>query len=136
MRHEHLVVTVEAGVKERIDDDLDAGESLESWVADAIERKLERTETGHSDPARIDDRGSPAESGATGSGPKERFGTSSDDERSGRKGGGDDGDNTDDGDEAEDGDDLFGRTRDVGFDGGGEDDEYDEGFEYVDDCSI
>jgi hypothetical protein len=42
VRHEHLVVTVDSGIKERIDADLGAGESLEAWVADAIERKLDR----------------------------------------------------------------------------------------------
>ena len=49
MRHEHLVVTIEAGTKERIDADLDAGESLEAWVADAVERKLDGKETDASD---------------------------------------------------------------------------------------
>lgn len=40
MRHEHLVVTVESGTKARIEDDLDPGETVEAWVADAIEGKL------------------------------------------------------------------------------------------------
>jgi IS4 transposase len=76
MRHEHLVVTVESGTKARIEDDLDPGETVEAWVADAIEEKLAGESTpGESDDLTRDDR------------PEEH-------------------------------------------------DEYDEGFEYVDDCSI
>lgn len=126
MRHEHLVVTVEAGIKERIDDDLDGGESLESWVADAIEQKLTDDEPERPDPRRAG--GEPPTSGSEATG-RERdsgFGTSDDARNRRTSGGGDDGR----------GGDAFDRDRDDGFgesDGG---DDYEEGFEYVDDCSI
>ena len=41
MRHDHIVVTLDPDSKARIRDDLDAGESVEAWVADAVERKLD-----------------------------------------------------------------------------------------------
>ena len=118
VRHEHLVVTVEAGLKERIDADLGAGESLESWVADAIEQKLDRnaagSDSGDSDP----DRSDPTDSGLgsefaditdLGAGDSDSSEATSSDRA--------DGDGTESVDEP-------GR------------DEYDEGFEYVDDCAI
>ncbi|WP_276300078.1 hypothetical protein [Halorussus lipolyticus] len=95
MRHEHLVVTVEAGRKERIDADLDAGESLEAWVADAIDQKLARQ-------SRSESAEGDADSSAGGGSPP------ADDS---------------DGDRA-------------GTDSDREGDDYDEGFEYVDDCGI
>jgi hypothetical protein len=132
MRHEHLVVTVEAGLKERIDEDLDGGESLEAWVADAIERKLaaaEREEQDH----RAGDGESVPERRRSGGDPDGRFRRERDDgSRGGASGGdaGDEGDGTDRGDGGDGserwGDDKYG-------DGG---DDYDEGFEFVDDCSI
>lgn len=124
MRHEHLVVTVEAGLKDRIDDDLDSGESLESWVADAIERKLAENETERRDPRRAGGEPSSPERGTTDRERDTRFGTRDDDGRGGRGDGGDD--------ESGNGD-AFDRRRDGGFDDAGD---YDEGFEYVDDCSI
>ncbi|WP_435180198.1 hypothetical protein [Halorussus sp. AFM4] len=130
MRHEHLVVTVEAGLKDRIDDDLDEGESLEAWVADAVERKL--ADDGADEPAADGERG----------GDGRRGGRS---ERSGRaergNGRGSDGrDRAGGGTSADSGRDsgsrfATGRVRDEseGDDG---DDDYDEGFEYVDDCGV
>ena len=41
MRHDHIVVTLDPDSKARIRADLDAGESVEAWVADAVERKLD-----------------------------------------------------------------------------------------------
>ena len=121
VRHEHLVVTVEADAKERIDADLGAGESLESWVADAIEQKLDRkaagSDSGDSDPDRSD---------STHSGLGSEFVDITDlgaeDSDSSESGTSDraDGDRTESGEE-------------IGRD---ESDEYDEGFEYVDDCAI
>ena len=40
MRHDHIVVTLDADDKSEIEADLDAGETVEAWVADAVERKL------------------------------------------------------------------------------------------------
>ncbi|WP_158058088.1 hypothetical protein [Halorussus halophilus] len=40
MRHEHIVVTLDAETKRRVLDSLGDGESVEAWVADAIESKL------------------------------------------------------------------------------------------------
>jgi hypothetical protein len=157
MRHEHLVVTVEADTKERIDDDLEPGESLEAWVADAVERKL------------ADARGSgPAGAGPDGEGTGRNDGSSRrasgegtgrNDGESGRSGGGagrrdaavdpsrqaggegaaeewfesggseSAGDDTDG--ESDDGDDSLDRRFE-----GGDGDDCDEGFEYVDDCAI
>jgi hypothetical protein len=121
VRHEHLVVTVEADTKERIDADLGAGESLEAWVADAVERKLDR-ETAGSDSGPAGS--GPDRSGSTDSGLGSEFADITDlgegDSDSSEATSSDraDGDGTESGDEP-------GRT-----------DEYDEGFEYVDDCAI
>jgi hypothetical protein len=104
VRHEHLVVTVDSGIKQRIDADLDAGESLEAWVADAIERKL----------------------AAEGRDADERCDREAEvrrDDRAGRP-------DSDDRARRADGDD---RATEAGSD---DRDEYDEGFEYVDDCGI
>lgn len=62
MRHEHLVVTVEAGTKARVDDDLGPGESLEAWVADAIERKLAEEGTDDASGDEDEERGDADES--------------------------------------------------------------------------
>ncbi|NHN57547.1 MULTISPECIES: hypothetical protein [Halorussus] len=129
MRHEHLVVTVEAGLKDRIDDDLDGGESLESWVADAVERKLaaeDETAAGGGRGGDVErggrgDRGGRADRGSDG---RDRAGGNAADGERGRNSGsrfatgGGRGEN-----EADAGD-------------GDERDDYDEGFEYVDDCAI
>lgn len=40
MRHEHLVVTLDTATKTRVLESLGEGESVEAWVADAIESKL------------------------------------------------------------------------------------------------
>ncbi|WP_137283855.1 hypothetical protein [Halorussus salinisoli] len=87
MRHEHLIVTVESGTKERIDADLDAGESLEAWVADAVELKLAETEREDETDEKLDARHDRIDADEDGT----------DDEAT---------------------------------------DDYDEGFEYVDDCAI
>ncbi|UPV98830.1 hypothetical protein M0R88_09825 [Halorussus gelatinilyticus] len=123
MRHEHLVVTVEADTKARIDERLDGGESLEAWVADAIERKLDDEHTATDDDAAA------------------RFGdaaadTDPDDSDSDRDGSDRFDFDRDRADASDSGpadfvprDDDSGADRDDG-------DDYDEGFEYVDDCSI
>jgi hypothetical protein len=120
MRHEHLVVTVESGLKDRIDDDLDAGETVEAWVADAIERKLAADEDERRDPLRAAD-----EATATEREPTRRDGDG--ESKSWRDG--------ERGRRARDGD------REASNDGNealepSDGDDYDEGFEYVDDCSI
>jgi hypothetical protein len=103
MRHEHLMVTVDSGIKVRIEEDLDPGETVEAWVADAIDAKLADEEAESSEAIRADSDGVEA----------------SDDERK------PDGDKTN-----PDGDTLKIDDSDETTDG------YDEGFEYVDDCSI
>lgn len=125
MRHEHLVVTVEADTKERIDDDLDAGESLEAWIADAVERKLDGEDrreadatdrgagSGDEDIDRIPSRRAredEAEDGWFDGDAGSRRGGDADGGRFGRDGDGSNDDRADDGD--------------------------DKGFEYVDDCAI
>ncbi|NEU57888.1 hypothetical protein [Halorussus sp. MSC15.2] len=126
MRHEHLVVTVEAGLKERIDADLESGESLESWVADAVERKLaaESEEGDDAEGVREHDEDRGVESGR---------------EPDGRRGGPPDRDR-DDGRGVGTGHRGWnGTARDRASDGDDADesgDDYDEGFEYVDDCGI
>lgn len=119
VRHEHLVVTVEADLKERIDADLGAGESLEAWVADAIQQKLDQetarsnsTDSAESNSAEPDSANSDADStdivglGETDANSPESATPDHSGERT-----------------------EFGDERDP-------DDEYDEGFEYVDDCAI
>lgn len=44
MRHDHLVLTVDADTRDRIGAHLDDGESIDDWVRDAIDRKLAETE--------------------------------------------------------------------------------------------
>ncbi len=119
MRHEHLVVTVEADTKARIDDHLDGGESLEAWVADAIERKLADEETDDS-AARFGDA---AASAASDSDDRDRG--ESDPLAFDR----------DEADSSDSGPPDFVPRDDSGADPEDADD-YDEGFEYVDDCSI
>ncbi|WP_458185179.1 hypothetical protein [Haladaptatus sp. NG-WS-4] len=41
MRHAHLVLTVDADTRDRIEADC-ADETIDEWVVDAIERKLDR----------------------------------------------------------------------------------------------
>ncbi|MCO8244617.1 MULTISPECIES: hypothetical protein [unclassified Haladaptatus] len=41
MRHAHLVLTVDAETRDRIEADL-ADETVEEWLLDAVERKLDR----------------------------------------------------------------------------------------------
>ena len=43
MRHSHLVLTIDAETRDRIETDL-ADETVEEWLLDAIERKLDRYE--------------------------------------------------------------------------------------------
>lgn len=101
MRHEHLVVTVDSGTKARIEEDLDSGETVEAWVADAIDAKLAE-EAGSSEVIRADS------------------------------------DETEAGDEVVEGGDETEASDDETTTGDSDqtDDEYDEGFEYVDDCAI
>ena len=115
MRHEHLVVTVDSGTKAHIEEDLDPGETVEAWVADAIDAKLateqvegekegekESEETGASEAIRADSDGIEASN------------------------------------QSEAGDEVVGRgdAETNPDDSDGTDDDYDEGFEYVDDCAI
>jgi len=127
MRHEHLVVTVEADTKARIDDHLDGGESLEAWVADAIEQKLADEEDEADDAAaRFGDAAASAE------GESDADRGESDPLAFDR----DEADSSDSGpadfvprdDSGVDSDDCNGTPDDA--------DDYGEGFEYVDDCSI
>ncbi|MFC4550647.1 MULTISPECIES: hypothetical protein [Halorussus] len=121
MRHEHLLVTVEADTKADIEADLDGGETVEAWIADAIETKL--------DAAEREEENAAGETEAV-----DRTDRTDREERDERR-------RSDDGERWVDG-----RTsRDGGTDGfddygdgndGYGDDDYDEGFQYVDDCSI
>ncbi|WP_458207033.1 hypothetical protein [Haladaptatus sp. NG-SE-30] len=43
MRHAHLVLTIDAETRERIEADC-ADETIDEWVVDAIDRKLDRYE--------------------------------------------------------------------------------------------
>jgi hypothetical protein len=43
MRHAHLVLTVDEETRDRIESDL-ADETIDEWLLDAIERKLDRYE--------------------------------------------------------------------------------------------
>ncbi|MFC4448962.1 hypothetical protein [Halorussus aquaticus] len=125
MRHEHLVVTVEAGLKERIDADLDPGESLESWIADAVERKLAAESDEGDDAEGVRERDGDRGVGG-GRDPDSRRGGPPDRDRDGGRGvgAGRRGRNGTARDSASDGDDAD------------ESGDYDEGFEYVDDCGI
>ncbi|WP_135826350.1 hypothetical protein [Halorussus ruber] len=129
VRHEHLVVTVEAGRKERIDANLDAGESLEAWVADAIEEKLAREAGDDSDGP------GPGDSEFAGSGPgdSDSLGSAPDDSEYA------DiielGETDADGSKSGDSGDSDRSTIESG-EKPDADDGYDEGFEYVDDCAI
>lgn len=126
MRHEHLVVTVEAGIKERIDADLEPGESLESWVADAVERKLAEKSDEGDDAEGGDERDT---GGGVGAAPK----------RDGRRGGASDRDRDEGRGVGADRHGWNGTARDPARDGDDaaeSGDDYDEGFEYVDDCGI
>jgi hypothetical protein len=116
VRHEHLVVTVEADIKERIDADLDAGESLEAWVADAVEQKLNReaARPDFADAAETESSDSDSDSDADIIDLGEAGANSSESATPDHS----PDDTTDPGDELDSGD------------------EYDEGFEYVDDCAI
>ena len=116
MRHGHIVVTLDSETKAEIQSVLDAGESVDAWVADAIEAKL------------ADDRGDETEAedekgqGRDGEASIERDVAAGD--RDDRWRGGDE------------------RDGDAGHDGGDErdgDDERDDAtpeYEYVDDCGI
>jgi len=130
VRHEHLVVTVEAGRKERIDANLDAGESLEAWVADAIEEKLAREAGDDSDSPGPDD----SEFAGSGPGDSDSPGSAPDDSEYADiiELGGEDPDSSESADSTDGSDSSTiesGEKPDA-------DDSYDEGFEYVDDCAI
>lgn len=115
MHHEHLVVTVEADTKARIDDHLDGGESLEAWVADAIERKL-ADESAATDDDAATGFGDAAAGAGDDPGGSDRYGFDRDEADSSDSGPAD----------------FVPRDDDSGADPDG----YDEGFEYVDDCAI
>ena len=122
MRHEHLLVTVEADTKADIEADLDGGETVEAWIADAIETKLD---------AEVRGDGEGNEAGEA--------------RHAKRPGGDDPGESSDERRESDGGErwvdrrESRGESGTEGFDDygdGGDGDDYDEGFEYVDDCSI
>ncbi|WP_135852113.1 hypothetical protein [Halorussus salinus] len=124
MRHEHLVVTVEADTKARIDDHLDGGESLEAWVADAIERKLADEEDADDAAARFGDAAASADESDADRGKR--------DPHAFDRGETDPSDS--DPPDFVPRDDSGADPEDDDYDGGPDD--YGEGFEYVDDCSI
>lgn len=88
MRHDHIVVTLDPDSKARIRADLDAGESVEAWVADAVERKLDedgsREDGSREDGSREDGSHEDGDDGADEDGIEEaEVETDAEDERNG-----------------------------------------------------